>query len=164
MRKISDDVACLWAALCHDVGKGLTPIALLPKHPNHEVNGVVLVKILSERYKIPSLVQELAMLACRWHGDIHKAQELSAEQRLAVFDACDAWRKPERFMQILLICQADSQGRLGFESELYAQFSVWQAWLIMLSKISAQDFIARGLQGSAIKQAIVEQRLLCLTD
>ena len=30
MRKISDDVACLWAALCHDVGKGLTPIALLP--------------------------------------------------------------------------------------------------------------------------------------
>ncbi len=164
MRKISDDVACLWAALCHDVGKGLTPIALLPKHPNHEANGVVLVKILSERYKIPSLVQELAMLACRWHGDIHKAQELSAEQRLAVFDACDAWRKPERFMQILLICQADSQGRLGFESELYAQFSVWQAWLIMLSKISAQDFIARGLQGSAIKQAIVEQRLLCLTD
>lgn len=164
MRKISDDVACLWAALCHDVGKGLTPIALLPKHPNHEVNGVVLVKILSERYKIPSLVQELAMLACRWHGDIHKAQELSANQRLAVFDACDAWRKPERFMQILLICQADSQGRLGFESELYAQFSVWQAWLIMLSKISAQDFIARGLQGSAIKQAIVEQRLLYLTD
>ena len=164
MRKISDDVACLWAALCHDVGKGLTPIALLPKHPNHEANGVVLVKILSERYKIPSLVQELAMLACRWHGDIHKAQELSAEQRLAVFDACDAWRKPERFMQILLICQADSQGRLGFESELYAQFSVWQAWLIMLSKISAQDFIARGLQGSAIKQAIVEQRLLYLTD
>jgi tRNA nucleotidyltransferase (CCA-adding enzyme) len=164
MRKISDDVACLWAALCHDVGKGLTPIALLPKHPNHEVNGVVLVKILSECYKIPSLVQELAMLACRWHGDIHKAQELSAEQRLAVFDACDAWRKPERFMQILLICQADSQGRLGFESELYAQFSVWQAWLIMLSKISAQDFIARGLQGSAIKQAIVEQRLLYLTD
>ncbi len=164
MRKISDDVACLWAALCHDVGKGLTPIALLPKHPNHEVNGVVLVKILSERYKIPSLVQELAMLACRWHGDIHKAQELSANQRLAVFDACDAWRKPERFMQILLICQADSQGRLGFESELYAQFSVWQAWLIMLSKISAQDFIVRGLQGSAIKQAIVEQRLLYLTD
>jgi tRNA nucleotidyltransferase (CCA-adding enzyme) len=164
MRKISDDVACLWAALCHDMGKGLTPIALLPKHPNHEANGVVLVKILSERYKIPSFVQELAMLACRWHGDIHKAQELSAEQRLAVFDACDAWRKPERFMQILLICQADSQGRLGFESELYAQFSVWQTWLIMLSKISAQDFIAHGLQGSAIKQAIAKQRLLYLTD
>jgi tRNA nucleotidyltransferase (CCA-adding enzyme) len=134
----------------------------LPKHPNHEIAGVPLVEVLSARYKVPVAVQELAVLVCRWHGDIHKANELTAEQRLAVLDACDAWRKPERFIQILQVCQADAQGRLGFESAPYPQLELWQNWLACLSQVSAQGFIEQGLQGVAIKQAIAQQRLVLL--
>jgi tRNA nucleotidyltransferase (CCA-adding enzyme) len=159
MRRVTDDVACLWAALCHDLGKGITLQALLPKHPEHEVFGVPLVIALCERYKVPTAVQDLAVLACRWHGDIHKGAELSAQARLAVFDACDAWRKPERFILLLQVCQADSQGRLGFENQAYPQLTLWQAWLRELAQISAAQFIAQGLQGVAIKQAMVQARL-----
>jgi len=162
MRKLTDDVACLWAALCHDLGKGVTPEGLWPKHPNHEMNGVPLVEALSARYKVPAAAQALALLVCRWHGDIHKAQALTAEQRLAVLDACDAWRKPERFGLLLFVCMADSQGRLGFEDEPYPQLVLWQDWLTCLSQVSAQGFIEQGLKGADIKQAIAQQRLLML--
>jgi tRNA nucleotidyltransferase (CCA-adding enzyme) len=162
MRRSTDDAACLWAALCHDLGKGITPASLLPKHPHHEINGVPLVQGLCARYKAPTAVRELAVLVCRWHGDIHKAQELSSEQRLAVLDACDAWRKPERFKQLLLVCQADSCGRLGFEAEPYPQLALWQDWLTCLSQVSAQGFIEQGLKGADIKRAITQQRLLLL--
>lgn len=159
MRRITDDVACLWAALCHDLGKGITPVSLLPKHPNHEIAGVPLVVALCSRYKIPAVVEALAVLVCRWHGDIHKANELSAEQRLAVLDGCDVWRKPERFKQLLLVCRADSEGRLGFEAEAYSQLDLWQNWLACLSQVSAQGFIEQGLKGADIKRAIAQQRL-----
>jgi tRNA nucleotidyltransferase (CCA-adding enzyme) len=159
IRRSTDDAACLWAALCHDLGKGVTPESLLPKHPNHEIAGVPLVEVLSARYKVPAAAQALAVLVCRWHGDIHKANELTAEQRLAVLDACDAWRKPERFIQILLVCQADSCGRLGFELEPYPQLVLWQSWLASLSQVSAQTFIEQGLKGDAIKKAIATERL-----
>lgn len=162
MRKLTDNIDCLWAALCHDLGKGLTPTSLLPKHPNHELNGVPLVAQLCARFKVPSHVQALAILACRWHGDIHKAIELNPEQRLSVLDACDVWRKPERFLQLLLVCQADSCGRLGFEAEAYPQLAIWQGWLNKLSQVSAQSFIDQGLQGVAIKEAIALQRLFLL--
>jgi tRNA nucleotidyltransferase (CCA-adding enzyme) len=162
MRLLTDDIACLWAALCHDLGKGVTPKSLLPKHPEHELKGVPLVLALCSRYKVPAVVQELAVLTCRWHGDIHKGQELNAEQRLALLDGCDVWRKPARFNQLLLVCQADSCGRLGFESESYPQLELWQNWLVCLSQVSAKGFIEQGLQGVAIKQAISQQRLLLL--
>jgi tRNA nucleotidyltransferase (CCA-adding enzyme) len=162
MRRVTDDVACLWAALCHDLGKGITPVSLLPKHPNHEIAGMPLVVALCSRYKVPAAVEALAVLVCRWHGDIHKANELSAEQRLAVLDGCDVWRKPERFKQLLLVCLADSQGRLGFESEPYPQLDVWQSWLASLSQVSAHGFIEQGLKGADIKRAIAQQRLSLL--
>ena len=164
MRNLTDDVACLWAAVCHDLGKGVTPEGLLPKHPNHEINGAPLVEALCARYKVPSVVRDLSVLACRWHGDIHKAQELTAEQRLAVLDGCDVWRKPERFGQLLLVCLADSQGRLGFETESYPQLALWQGWVERLSQVSVRDFIAQGLQGEAIKQAIAQARLVMLGE
>lgn len=163
MQRLTSDVACLWAALCHDLGKGVTPEGVWPKHPNHEINGVPLVLALCSRYKVPAAVQELAVLACRWHGDIHKAQELSSEQRLAVLDGCDVWRKPERFKQLLLVCQADSCGRLGFELDPYPQLVLWQNWLASLSQVSAQGFIEQGLKGADIKRAIAQQRLMLLS-
>lgn len=73
-------------------------------------------------------------------------------------------RKPDRFQQLLLVCMADSQGRLGFETAAYPQLDLWQAWLVRLSGVSAKDWIEQGLQGKAIKEAIATRRLVLLEE
>ncbi|MCI4410434.1 MAG: multifunctional CCA addition/repair protein [Thiotrichales bacterium] len=164
MRLQTDDVACLWAALCHDLGKALTAAEVLPHHPGHEIAGVPLVKALSARLKVPAQVQAFAMLVCRWHGDIHRATRLTPEARLAVLDGCDLWRKPEQFAALLQVSEADARGRLGFELADYPQSRLWQTWAKAVMSITASDFIAQGLSGFAIKEAMRQARLRCLDE
>ena len=62
-----------FAALTHDLGKATTPKDILPRHIGHESRSVELVKKLSQRLRVPSECRDLALLAARYHGDIHKA-------------------------------------------------------------------------------------------
>lgn len=159
MRRSTQDVALLWAALCHDLGKGVTPPTLWPRHPEHEQAGVPLVESLSQRYRVPTHIQQLAKLVCRWHGDIHKSDELAAEQRLKVMEACDVWRKPAQFEALLRVSEADSRGRLGFEVTDYPQAQRWRDWLERVQSVSAEVFIAQGLTGRDIQKAMHNERI-----
>ncbi|MBP7900829.1 MAG: multifunctional CCA addition/repair protein [Gammaproteobacteria bacterium] len=163
MRQKTKDSRLLWSALCHDLGKGVTPPALWPNHPGHEQAGVALVEQLSMRYRVPAHTSQLAKLVCRWHGDIHKSKELTIEQRLEVMDGCDVWRKPEQFHALLTVCEADSRGRQGFENSDYPQAKEWSIWLEKALQVSAQPFIEQGLSGLAIKLAMRQERLHRLT-
>ncbi len=51
-----------WAALMHDLGKGLTPEEQWPRHICHEIKGVPLVEQVCERYRLPKDHRTLAML------------------------------------------------------------------------------------------------------
>ena len=93
-----------FAALTHDLGKGSTPRDILPRHIGHEARGVELVKKLSQRLRASSECRDLALLAARYHGDIHRAKELRAETIIKLFQSADAWRRPERFTQLLQAC------------------------------------------------------------
>ena len=57
------DVNVRFAALFHDIGKGLTPREELPKHHNHDAKGAVLLKELN----IPSSMKDIAVAVARWH-------------------------------------------------------------------------------------------------
>ncbi len=159
MRQQTNDIALLWAALCHDLGKGLTPQALWPKHPEHEQAGVALVEQLGQRFRVPSQVMQLAKLVCRWHGDIHRNDELTPEQRLYVMEACDVWRKPEQFEALLAVSEADSRGRTGFETAEYSQSSCWRFWLQQAQSVTAQSFIEQGFVGRDIQEAMRKERI-----
>lgn len=52
-----------FAALFHDVGKGLTPKEELPKHHNHDAKGAELLKEL----EIPSPTKGIAVAVAKWH-------------------------------------------------------------------------------------------------
>lgn len=164
MRQQTNDIALLWAALCHDLGKGLTPQSLWPKHRGHEQAGVALVEQLGQRYRVPSQVTQLAKLVCRWHGDIHKSDELTPEQRLQVMEGCDAWRKPEQFEALLAVSEADSRGRTGFEVAEYPQSSRWRFWLQQVQSVTAQSFVEQGLIGRDIQKAMRNERIQRLVN
>ncbi len=110
-----------FAALTHDLGKGTTPADLLPRHIGHEERSVKLLEKLCQRLKIPNAVRDLALLTAREHGNVHASQTFSAAAVVRLLERCDAWRKPERFADLLNACLCDARGRLGLEQCDYPQ-------------------------------------------
>jgi tRNA nucleotidyltransferase (CCA-adding enzyme) len=109
-----------FAALCHDLGKGTTPADILPRHIGHEARSEKLTGELCARLKVPGDCRDLALLAARFHGDIHRAAELRPATIVTLLERCDALRRPARFAQLLQACRADFNGRLGWEERPYA--------------------------------------------
>ncbi|MDK9702014.1 MAG: multifunctional CCA addition/repair protein [Sulfuritalea sp.] len=126
-----------FAALMHDLGKGLTPADILPRHYGHEAKSVALLEDICERLRVPADCRDVGRLAARFHGDIHRVAELRPETRLTVLERCDALRRPDRFDQILLACEADYRGRLGWEERDYAQARSWRAALAAVRAVDA---------------------------
>lgn len=156
---LSEDPAVRFATLCHDLGKALTPKTQWPSHKGHDLRGVPVVEELCNRLKVPNQWRELAMLATRWHIQIHKLSELSHEQVLAIIDGCDGWRKRERFEAILTVCKADIRGRTGHEEDHYPQADKLRTYLDELSQIPVQPIVAAGFKGAQIREQLTYQRL-----
>lgn len=110
-----------FAALTHDLGKGTTPPQEWPRHIGHEARSVQLVKDLSERIRAPNDERDLALLAARYHGDVHRAAELRPTTIADMLQAVDAYRKPERFEEFLQACACDFHGRPGYAEKPYPQ-------------------------------------------
>ncbi|MCY3276650.1 HD domain-containing protein, partial [Acinetobacter baumannii] len=68
---LSPDVDVRFATLCHDLGKGLTPKALWPRHHGHGPAGVKLVEQLCARLRVPNDIRDLAKLVAEYHDLIH---------------------------------------------------------------------------------------------
>ena len=119
--KLGGGVAARFAVLMHDLGKASTPPDVLPSHHGHEGAGVALVEQLCARLRVPNQLRELAVITARYHTHVHRALELRPATILKTLEGCDALRRPERFADFLLACEADARGRLGFEARDYPQ-------------------------------------------
>jgi tRNA nucleotidyltransferase (CCA-adding enzyme) len=155
-----------YACLCHDLGKGTTRKEELPRHIAHEVRSEKLARAVSERWKVPSNCRELAELVAREHTHVHQSGAFSAEARLRLLERCDAWRRPERFAELLWACECDARGRLGLEKRDYPQRERLLADLratqgVDLAAVSAEA-IARGAKGPDIGRAVQRARLAAL--
>lgn len=126
-----------FAALTHDLGKGRTPVDILPRHHGHEAKSLSMVEAVCERFRVPTDCRDVGRLVARYHGDMHRVADLRADTMLTVLERCDALRRPERFELILLACEADYRGRLGWEEKDYAQAEVWRASLNAVRGVDA---------------------------
>jgi tRNA nucleotidyltransferase (CCA-adding enzyme) len=118
---LSGDTAVRFAALVHDLGKGSTPRSEWPGHRGHEERSVALIEAMCSRLRPPGGHRELALLVARYHGIVHRAFELKPKTLLDFMERADAFRRPERFAQVLLACEADARGRTGMEHNPYPQ-------------------------------------------
>ena len=156
---LSDSIAFRFACLVHDLGKALTPESEWPSHKGHGLKGLAVIKRFCKRLKIPNECRDLALLVSEHHTNIHSAFELRASTVVGIMDKCDAWRKPERFQQMLQCCVADSKGRTGFELLPYPTADyMWEALQHAL-KVDIQEIIKAGFQGAEIRQKLNEQRI-----
>ena len=151
-----------FACLCHDLGKGTTPVDEWPRHIAHEARSVALAEAVCERWRVPADCRALAVLVAREHGHIHRSQGLNAKALVRLFERCDAWRRPDRFGELLLACECDARGRLGLEEQPYAPRPHLAAALAAARAVDtaavAAEAIARRQTGPAIGAAIGQAR------
>ena len=156
---ISNDAATRFAALCHDLGKGITPKDKWPAHHGHEDGGVPLVEKLCDRLRIPNDFRDLAVITARFHLHYHRAYELRADTLLKLIEQTDALRKPQRFENFLIACMADTRGRPGFEQEPCTQTAYFLNIVNAVRVINIDDLKAQQLTGKVMAEAIAKKRL-----
>ncbi|WP_025119965.1 MULTISPECIES: multifunctional CCA addition/repair protein [unclassified Serratia (in: enterobacteria)] len=162
--QLSPEVDIRFSALCHDLGKGITPQELWPHHYGHGPAGVRLVEALCQRLRVPNPVRELARLVAEYHDLIHTVNKLRPETLLKLFDAIDVWRKPQRLEQMILTSEADARGRTGFENNPYPQGDYLRQAYQVANAVSVKEVVESGLQGLAIRDEVKRRRQQALAD
>jgi tRNA nucleotidyltransferase (CCA-adding enzyme) len=161
---LSPDTAVRFAALVHDLGKGVTPPEQWPSHIGHEQAGVQVIAGLCERLKVPTEHRELAQVVSREHQRIHRAGELRDATVLEVLEATDAFRRPERFEKLLLACEADARGRgPELRAQPYPQAAVFRECLRVAAAVKLAPDLMQQLRGPAIAQAMRTARVAAIT-
>jgi tRNA nucleotidyltransferase (CCA-adding enzyme) len=153
-----------WAALMHDVGKGTTPRDAWPNHSGHEARGVALVESITARLRVPSECGGLAKLVTAWHGLAHQAHSLSVDALLDLIEKTDALRRPDRFEQFLAACEADSQGRPGYENRPFTQAAHLREALRCVRSVDAGSVAQQTGNKAEIPHAIQQARLHALRN
>ncbi len=130
------------AALLHDLGKGVTSPELWPKHHGHEMHSAKLVEVVCQRLKIPNDSRDLALMTAREHGNIGRALELRAATIVSLFERCDAFRKPQRFIDMLQAAECDHRGRNGFADKAFPQNAYLQKALNAAQTVNGGELAA----------------------
>jgi tRNA nucleotidyltransferase (CCA-adding enzyme) len=160
---LTQDAATRFAALCHDLGKGITPKDQWPSHHGHEEGGVPLVENLCDRLRIPNEFRDLAVITARFHLYFHRAWELRPETLLKLIEQTDALRKPQRFENFLLACMADTRGRPGYEQNPCLQTDYLRSIAHAVRNLNIDDLKERQLTGKSMADAINRKRLEAIT-
>jgi len=159
---LSTDPDVRFAALCHDLGKAETPVDLLPSHHGHEKRGAVIAQSLCARLRVPKKTTDLAVLTARFHTHTHKVAELTASTLNKLLQQLDVMRKPDRFKQFLLVCEADARGRLGMETKPYPQAAMLSAAADIFCSVDSAEIAKNTQEKSAIAAEITATRVRTL--
>lgn len=155
---LSSDPLVRFAALTFDLGKGCTPMAIWPAQYGHQRRGGMCIQSLCRRLRIPSEYRQFSVMVCRYHALIHRVSRLSSGMMVRMLEATDAFRRPQRFERLLLVCQADANEKTGAAFH-DAQIDLWRFVLKECQKIKPQSVIEAGYQGEAIQSALRVRRV-----
>jgi tRNA nucleotidyltransferase (CCA-adding enzyme) len=161
---LSDDPRVRFAALVHDIGKAQTPRSEWPSHRGHEERSVALIEALAARLKLPGDYRDLAVIVARYHGIVHRAFELRPGTLLDFLERTDAFRRPDRFAQALLACEADARGRTGMQSDPYPQRDFVLAARAAAAGIKPSSEDIAGRSGIQIAQRLHQRRMQAIAD
>ena len=155
-----------FAALVHDLGKGVTPHEQWPSHHGHEKSGASIVARLCARLGIPDRFRVLGETVARYHGHCHKAFDLRPGAILKVLEATGLPEKENGkprsvFLENFLVaCEADARGRKGKENDPYPQAEVFRKAFVAACDASKSS----ERESSLTKNALREKRLRHISE
>jgi tRNA nucleotidyltransferase (CCA-adding enzyme) len=83
---------------------------------------------------------------------------------LKLFEKTDAFRRPERFNELLLVCESDARGRTGLENNPYPQAAYLRRARDAAAVIQLSEEDRVGLKGAEIGEKIRALRLAAVTQ
>jgi tRNA nucleotidyltransferase (CCA-adding enzyme) len=162
--RLSPDPEVRFAALTHDLGKGSTPAEILPSHHGHEGRSLSLIEALCGRLRAPRRFLDLARIVARYHGQVHKLAELRPGTLLDLLEGADAFRRPERFGQMVTACEADFRGRGGYADLPYPQGERLRRIFAAVAALDLGPAVARATDPAQIPIRIREARVAAIRD
>ena len=162
--KLSDKPEVRFAALVHDLGKGLTSPEYWPSHHGHEQNGLPVLDALCARLRVPNSFKSLARQVMEYHTHCHKAFELRASTLTDVLQNLGAFKAENSLPDFLLACEADAKGRTGFEEKPYPQAELFTKAALAANAIDNTEIINSGLQGPKFGEALRCLRIKAVTE
>ena len=153
-----------FAALVHDLGKGITPSSQWPKHIQHESRGVPLVKNLCRRLKTPAYLEKSARVFTEQHLLYHRALELKPATLVKLIQKLNAFRDPWRMEFFILAGEADSRGRKGFEQQTPPQSDYLRQVFAAVQQVDPQSIIQQGYQGQEISRQLFTHRCQAIVE
>ncbi|WP_044529927.1 multifunctional CCA addition/repair protein [Herbaspirillum sp. B65] len=147
-----------FAALLHDLGKGTTPPEIWPRHHGHEARSERLAEQVCARLKVPGECRDLALMTAREHGNVGRAFEMRPDTLVKFFARCDAFRKPQRFLDMLRASECDHRGRTGLEQQAFPQAAYLEGALQAAQQIDAGAIAQQQTQPQRIPEAILAAR------
>jgi tRNA nucleotidyltransferase (CCA-adding enzyme) len=165
-RRLEQTARALDVAAAHDAPRSSRLLVL--------AIGLALMPSLAERWKLPTPERELLALAAREADAVEPmdralrtpSEDLGglAQHTVAWLDACDAWRRPERWLDLVAAVEAWHASE-GSELVEATQASAMQALrgahaqaLGIDHRACAARAVAAGLQGPAIAAALLAAR------
>lgn len=116
------------------------------------------LQALCERLRVPNECRELAQVLAREHGALDAAGSMDAAGLVHLLERCDAFRKPERFEQLLLAAECEARSRSGAEEQLYKPRVLLLRALAAAQAVPTADVAAQarreGLDGPRIGERI----------
>lgn len=149
---LTNDPQVRFAAwLCY-LGKGLSTAI------STEDTGILRIQQLCQKYRIPSVYTDLALLSARYHLLCHRALELDSHSLLSLLEKTDAFRRYHRFKQFLLVCEADFHAHFGLQMKPYLQKNKMLSVFSAAKSISATALAEQGLKGEMLGKKLHELR------
>jgi tRNA nucleotidyltransferase (CCA-adding enzyme) len=115
------------------------------------------LRAICERLRVPTECRELAEVVAREHGNVDDSMKAGAAEIVHLFDRCDAWRKPQRFEQVLLACRCIAGG--GDYPPRERLVKALDAALSVATHEIAGEAQARGIKGPKVGELIQQARI-----
>lgn len=116
---------------------------------------------LCERLRAPSECRDLALLAHRHFAMIGAASTLPAPDLLTLLERCDAFRRPERFEELLALCACAERGRRGWGHAPYLPAAMLRRALAAAAGVDAGEIAGRA-EKSEIAARIRRARVMAI--
>jgi tRNA nucleotidyltransferase (CCA-adding enzyme) len=161
---LSSNAEVRFAALVHDLGKGVSPKEHWPSHHGHESQGLPILETMCTRLRVPNSFKALAMQVMQYHTHCHRAFELRASTLTDMLTALGAYKPSNKLAEFLLACEADAKGRTGFEQTPYPQAKLLSDAARAAASVDTSAILNSELKGAQIGEAIRRLRIKAVSE
>lgn len=129
-----------------DLGKGAPEASDSARDPADAARSVTLAEDICQRLKIPNDCRDLALMCAREQHAVAQALQLRADGVVSLLERCDAFRKPQRFIDMLHVVECGQRATTGSEDQPFPEKALLEAAL----------HAARGVDAGAVAASIKE--------